>query len=208
VATELAERGIDRLAALVVTHPDADHAGGAPDVLASAAVAHLGYVRAGRTLLGAAAAADARVDRLVAGSTVRSGSLRLRVLWPPRSLGAAPGPVDDPNRLSLVALARCHGFRMLLTGDAEAELAPVRPGDIDVLKIAHHGSEDAGLAALIEEADPELAVVSVGEDNPYGHPAPATIATLEEAGVAIARTDLDGEVRIAVGERGWAVDGS
>ena len=43
---------------------------------------------------------------------------------------------------------------MLLTGDAEAELAPVHPGDVDVLKVAHHGSEDAGLAALLARPRP------------------------------------------------------
>ena len=60
---------------------------------------------------------------------------------------------------------------MLLTGDAEAELAPVDPGDIDVLKVAHHGSDDAGLAgAAGAEPTPELAVISVGADNTYGHP--------------------------------------
>jgi competence protein ComEC len=47
-------------------------------------------------------------------------------------------------------------------------------------------------------------VISVGEDNPYGHPAPPTLATLDEAGVPVMRTDVDGEVTIAVGGRGWS----
>ncbi len=94
---------------------------------------------------------------------------------------------------------------MLLTGDAEAELAPVHPGDVDVLKVAHHGSEDAGLAALLAESEPELAVISVGADNPYGHPSPATLAALAEAHVPALRTDLDGDVEIDVGGGGWWV---
>ena len=92
---------------------------------------------------------------------------------------------------------------MLLTGDAEAELAPVHPGDVDVLKVAHHGSEDAGLPALLAEAQPELALLSVGADNPYGHPSPATLAELADAGGPVLRTDLDGELEIDVGRRSW-----
>ena len=80
-------------------------------------------------------------------------------------------------------LAGWRGFRMLLTGDAEAELAPVHPGDVDVLKVAHHGSEDAGLAGAARRGRPELALISVGAGNPYGHPTAATLAALAEAGV-------------------------
>ena len=91
---------------------------------------------------------------------------------------------------------------MLLTGDAEAELAPVHPGDVDVLKVAHHGSEDSGLGTLLEEARPELALISVGADNPYGHPAPATIGALAAAGVPVMRTDEDGELMLSAGAGG------
>ena len=73
-------------------------------------------------------------------------------------------------------LAEWRHFSMLLTGDAEAEAVPLDPGPIDVLKVAHHGSADAGLEALLARTAPHLAVISVGEDNPYGHPAPETIA--------------------------------
>ena len=67
---------------------------------------------------------------------------------------------------------------MLLTADAEAEAVPLDPGPIDVLKVAHHGSDDAGLGALLDRTRPRLAVISVGADNPYGHPTAGTLATL------------------------------
>ena len=89
--------------------------------------------------------------RLSTGGVLRSGALRLRVLWPPRLAALDRGPALEPNLRSLVMLARWQRFRMLLTGDAEAELAPVHPGPVDVLKVAHHGSEDAGLAGLLDE---------------------------------------------------------
>ena len=105
----------------------------------------------------------------------------------------------------MVILARWRGFEALLAGDAEAELAPVDPGRVDVLKVAHHGSEDAGLAGLLEVAEPRLAVISAGEDNPYGHPAPATLATLAEHGVPVLSTDRDGEVAIEVADYAWTI---
>jgi competence protein ComEC len=76
---------------------------------------------------------------------------------------------------------------------------------VDVLKVAHHGSEDAGLAGLLARASPRLAVISVGAGNPYGHPAPETLATLAQSGVAIRRTDGAGEVVIEVRKAGWSV---
>jgi competence protein ComEC len=92
---------------------------------------------------------------------------------------------------------------MLLAADAEAGAAPIDPGPVDVLKVAHHGSEDTGLDALLEKARPRLAVISVGEGNPYGHPTAATLAALEAAGARTLRTDRDGTIVIDVaGVRG------
>ena len=112
-----------------------------------------------------------------------------------------PTPGEDPNRLALVMVARWRGFSMLLTADAEAESTPIDPGPVDVLKVAHHGSDDAGLDALLDRTRPRLAVISVGEDNPYGHPTAATLATLAAHGVRTLRTDRDGTVVIDVQRR-------
>jgi competence protein ComEC len=88
---------------------------------------------------------------------------------------------------------------MLLTADAEAEAVPLDPGPVDVLKVAHHGSEDAGLEALLDRIRPKLAVISVGAANPFGHPTPETLATLAAHGVPTLRTDRDGTVVLDVG---------
>jgi len=87
---------------------------------------------------------------------------------------------------------------MLLTADAEAEQVPLDPGPVDVLKVAHHGSDDGGLAALLERTTPKLAVISVGAGNSYGHPTPGTLATLADNRVPTLRTDLDGTVTLDV----------
>jgi competence protein ComEC len=206
VAAMLAERGTDQLAALIETHPQADHIGGVPDVLGRVRVKRLVYAARDRATLGAARAAGAAPIPVAAGDRLRSGRLRLDVLWPSRDrLRPAGASRLDPNLLSIVLLARWHGFELLLTGDAEAQDAPVAPGSVDVLKVAHHGSDDAGLDALLDRARPRLAVISVGADNPYGHPAASTLVDLAAHGVATLRTDEDGEVTIDVERDGWSV---
>jgi len=74
-----------------------------------------------------------------------------------------------------------------------------------VLKVAHHGSEDAGLDSLLTATSPDVAVISVGAGNSYGHPAPETLSSLSEKGIGVARTDDAGEVVIEVGRDGWSV---
>ena len=132
---------------------------------------------------------------------IDSGALRLEVLWPPPELLGGSDAGADPNQLAVVALARWHDFSMLLTADAEAESVPIDPGPVDVLKVAHHGSEDAGLADLLDRTRPQLAVISVGEDNPFGHPTPSTLATLAAHGIRTLRTDLEGTITFDIPER-------
>jgi competence protein ComEC len=115
-----------------------------------------------------------------------------------------PTPIPMPWRLSSGPAGAA--FTMLLTADAEAESTPLAPGSIDVLKVAHHGSDDAGLGPLLDRIRPRLAVISVGADNPYGHPTPRTLATLAAHRVPTLRTDRDGTIVIDVGRRSFSVN--
>jgi competence protein ComEC len=142
---------------------------------------------------------------LAGGDSFRSDSLTVEVLWPPpRSPDFLPP--GDRNIRSVTLLVSWRGFRLLITGDGEAEAVPVDPGPLDVLRVAHHGSDDAGLANLLDETAPRLAVISVGEDNPYGHPTPDTVAALAEAGVPVLRTDLDGSVSLVFSKDGLSLE--
>jgi competence protein ComEC len=190
--------GVERLGAAVVTHDQSDHAGGIRDLLGSFPIDRLLYGVLDRETLARSRLAGAETRRLARGSELRSGRLRLDVLWPPPELLAGPHAGEDPNRLAIVMLARWRRFRMLLTADAEAESTPLDPGPLDVLKVAHHGSDDAGLADLLDRTRPRLAVISVGAGNPFGHPTPSTLATLSARAVSVLRTDQDGTVVIDV----------
>ncbi|HEV7400438.1 MAG TPA: ComEC/Rec2 family competence protein [Solirubrobacterales bacterium] len=202
---KLRSAGVQHLGVAVVSHEQSDHAGGIEELLGHFPVARLAYARLSRRLRGEAEAAGAEPLRVAEGATLRSGRLRVAVLWPPRELLAAPLGGADPNTQALVLLVRWSDFSMLLTADAEAEAVPLDPGPIDVLKVAHHGSEDAGLDSLLDRIVPRLAVISVGAGNPYGHPTPATLGTLAAHHVSILRTDRDGTVVLDVDRNSVAV---
>ena len=132
------------------------------------------------------------VREVAAGAVVSAGAWRLRVLWPERR----PAAGTDPNLAALVALAAPARFDVLLTADAESPVLGALPlRAVDVLKVAHHGSADPGLPALLRRVRPGAAVISVGP-NRYGHPAPSTVAALRAAGVPVWRTDRQGDVTL------------
>lgn len=195
----LRSAGVGRLGVAVVTHEQSDHAGGVEELLGHFPVGRLVYARLSQHLRGEAEAAGAAPARIAAGDTLRSGRLRIEVLWPPPDLLAMPLDGADPNTQALVLLARWRDFSMLLTADAEAENVPVDPGPVDVLKVAHHGSDDAGLGGLLDRIRPKLALISVGVGNPYGHPTATTLATLAAHHVSTLRTDRDGTIVLDIG---------
>ena len=204
---KLEDAGVSSLGAAVITHDQSDHAAGVEELLGEFPVGRLIFGRLSRRTIVAAAEAGAVSQRVAAGQELRSGRLRLRVLWPPSELLREAGGDEDPNQLALVLEARWDDFTMLLTADAEAESVPLDPGPVDVLKVAHHGSDDAGLGSLLDRIRPRLAVISVGEGNPYGHPTPGTLAVLARHRVPTLRTDEDGDVVIDVTRGSMRVDG-
>jgi competence protein ComEC len=205
--SKLRAAGVSRLAAIVVTHDQADHAGGIRELFGELPVRRLIFAVCRRSLLGAARRSGTTTYRVGEGSEIRSGGLRLEVLWPPREPTPAVGGVADPNERSIVLLARWRSFSILLTGDAEAEAVPLDPGPVDVLKVAHHGSDDAGLGPLLDRSSPQLALISVGADNPFGHPTPGTLATLAAHRVPVLRTDRIGTVALDVSRSGFQLEG-
>jgi competence protein ComEC len=200
----LERAGVRRLDALVVTHDQADHDGAAAAVLSRFAVGALLDGGEGapspqrRALL--AAAARRSVPRIVptAGQSIRAGPLRLEVLWPRRD-GPAPAPAGpDPNQRALVVVAHDGAFDALLPADAESDVtADLDLPRVEVLKVAHHGSEDPGLPALLTRLRPQVAVIPVGR-NPYGHPTAQAVGALRAAVPRVYRTDRDGTVRLDV----------
>jgi len=193
------------LALLVLTHPHADHIGGAASVIralrprdlrdAAFVAGSKGY----RELLRTARDAGTRWQRVRPGERLEIDGVRLDFLAPDSAWTAS---LDDPNAASTVVRAQFGDVRILLTGDAEQEeerwLLQADPLTLraDILKVGHHGSRTSSTAAFVDAVAPRLALVSVGAANSYGHPSPEVMRRLTAAGATVLRTDQLGTVVI------------
>ncbi len=206
LAPELRARRRSALAVVVLTHPHPDHFGGLVTGLADAHVAALW-----ETGEGEAEGAGGGYAQLLADARARGTRIvRPPELCGPHALGGAtidvlspcPGFSPDlgPNDNSLVVRITYGGRALLFVGDAEHETEAAllaRAGSrlrADVLKVGHHGSRTSSTPAFVAAVAPAVAVVSVGNRNRFGHPHPATLATLAAAGASVWRTDHDGAV--------------
>ena len=205
-AAQLVDMGVRSLSALVLTHPERDHVGGAADVLRRVDVGQVLDPDLDATgpeqeeAIRAARADDVPVRPVRAGATYRTGGLLLRVLWP----ADAGRPTEDPNLNAVVLHASYGTTDVFLPADAESDVTGrLDLPDVEILKVAHHGSDDPGLADTLRELRPRVAVISCGRENGYGHPRAETVTALESApGLALYRTDEDGRVVVeSVGRR-------
>lgn len=206
----LRRRGVRRLEALVLTHPDLDHIGGAPAVLGSFEVgAVLDPARAAAkadylALLERAAAGGTPWGRAEEGQAWVLDGVEISVLHPPPPGASAVGGDTESNDASVVLTVRFGAFDALLTGDApmavERAVLDHVPRSLEVLKVGHHGSATSTAAELLAHAPPRVALVSVGRRNRYGHPAPAVLARLTAGAADVRRTDLEGTLRV-IGRR-------
>ncbi|GGF37373.1 membrane protein [Marmoricola endophyticus] len=211
--------GVRRVPLVVLTHFHDDHAGGLAGVLKGRDVGAVEVTTLdepegqAREVAEEAAEAHVPVRRAVLGERGAVADLRWTVLAPEHQpSGSSDSP---PNDASIVLLVRSHGISLLLMGDQEtevqedlaAELAGLGVSGVDVLKVAHHGSAKQD-PDLVVGLHPRLAVISVGEDNDYGHPAPRTLDLLRRAGASVRRTDQVGDVAVLAGPDGLRVTGS
>jgi competence protein ComEC len=126
----------------------------------------------------------------------------LQTVWPRPGAGPTDPGESAPNNASVVLVAEVAGLRVLLTGDVEPSAQAALARDlsglrVDVLKVPHHGSRHQDLDWLTS-LGARLALVSVGEDNDYGHPAPDLLAALSATGASVWRTDVSGDVVVVV----------
>jgi competence protein ComEC len=196
----IAHRG-GRLAAFVLSHPHADHVGGAASVIDALRPerfvdgAFVAANQAYRSALVAARSRGALWQRVHPGDSILVDEATITFLAPDSAFAAG---LPDPNNASAVALIRVGGVRMLMMGDAERDeeqwLLENMPERLraDVLKVGHHGSSTSSTAAFLDAVQPRIALVSVGLGNVYRHPSPDVMASLAERGAQIVRTDRIG----------------
>lgn len=202
VAPSLWGRRVTRLDAVLMTHGDPDHMGGArvlledlsPRQLWEGVVVPRDEPSARLRQLAGTEGIESVFRR--AGEVFRWGQARIRVLHPPEPDWERPRVRNDD---SVVLEVTCGDVALLLTGDVGADVereiaSRLTPARVRILKVGHHGSRTSSSAALLERWRPQIALISAGRGNTFGHPAPEVIERLESVGARIYRTDRDGQI--------------
>lgn len=194
----LQKQKITKLDYLVLTHPDADHIGGAPVIITKFDIGNVfvsNFEKDNKTYQKLIQSLDdKRIKALTpkVNSTYTLGTAGITILAP-------SGTYDNPNDASIALLLKNGSRSFLFTGDAgeDAEKDILKTGiDIsaDVYKVGHHGSKYSTSKDFFEAVDPFYAVISCGEGNSYGHPHAETLNTLRTSGVLVYRTDEAGTI--------------
>ncbi len=203
----LAKNGVYRLDAVFVSHADDDHCG---SLKALKGVVGVGRVCVSsptfdcpctncRALLVDAGdlVGSGQVVGLTPGDSIRVGAFTLEVKAPEKF--SDQGGNDDSLGILLTHGSAGRIWTALMCGDLEAEglermLQGDQVGEVDILKVSHHGSKNSLTKQLLKRLAPEVGLISVGSGNRYGHPAREVIALLEEQGCKVMRTDQEGDV--------------
>ncbi|MBN1937311.1 MAG: MBL fold metallo-hydrolase [Anaerolineae bacterium] len=213
----LKANGFDRLNVMVLTHPDADHVGGLPEVLrgipvdrvVSTGQVHTTQIYA-EFLQELGTARDERgtqVIRGVAGVEIPfDAAVKVEVLGPDRA--AIDG--SDLNNASVVLRLTYGEVSVLFTGDAEqAEEAWMIAGKKDpsaqILKVSHHGSQTGSSDAFLKAVGAQVGLISCGANNNYGHPHAEVLERLARHGVEVYRTDKLGTIEVEIDASGWKI---
>lgn len=196
---------------LVLTHPDADHIGGAPVIITKFDIGQIymsDYVKYNQTYEKLLDSMEYRYyswTTPAVGDTITLGSTEVTFIGPVTEY-------DSPNDSSLCLIAKNGDSSFLFSGDAEsqAEMDMLLSGvdvNVDVYKVAHHGSSSSSSTAFLTAIRPKYAVISCGKDNDYGHPHESVIDSLDTMEIGIFRTDKQGSIIATSDEEGihWNV---
>ncbi|MFC1632871.1 ComEC/Rec2 family competence protein [Patescibacteria group bacterium] len=178
---------------LAITHFDADHSEGVKTIMQRYDVKNFYASQEIPEAIQRILKPDTKIIDWRAGQKLIIDQLELTAQWPP-----ADYENEDVNAASLVLQGRYGGHSFLLTGDLAIEqeemmIASHSLWPADILKVGHHGSKSSTGENLLTALRPEIAIISVGEKNRYGHPAEEALERLES--IRVLRTDLDGTIQ-------------
>lgn len=192
--------GVKRLPLIIISHGHADHYFGAEGLSSHFTVGEIwsnGNSQISTTL-------NREIQNIRQGMSATVAGISIEILWPNnenRTFQSLGGDGSSENNQSIVALVKCNGAQILVTGDIEPEVQARLTRDydlseVDILKVPHHGSRFQD-EEFIRETSPEVALVSVGARNSYGHPNVELLGTLQSNGARVFRTDQDGPISVA-----------
>lgn len=192
---------------LLLTHPHADHLSGCIDIIKRYEIGQIIATDAVNTsseyLEWLKLISDKHIPYKLARAEQEinlDNEIKLNIYRPNKSY--KDEKIDNLNNTSIVAKLIYHNFSVLFAGDAEAEAqkellrANGQSLKADVLKVAHHGSNNGSDINFLKAVLPKIGVISVGRNNKFGHPAPDTLKKLESIGAKIYRTDQNGTIEI------------
>lgn len=205
VSPYLWSRGFKRIDVVALTHAHQDHLGGLNAILENFRIGQLWIGREVNNPALARLKALARernipVEYETRGKHFSLDEVQGEFLWPTTS--AADASTAAKNNDSLVLRLKYRTRTLLLPGDAEKQVEHAMLQEnsaglrADVLKVGHHGSKNSTTQEFLDAVAPTIAIISAGEDNPYGHPSPELLERLEASGARVLRTDRDGAVHI------------
>ncbi|EEL15225.1 DNA internalization-related competence protein ComEC/Rec2 [Bacillus cereus 95/8201] len=194
----LQKEGIKKIDKLIVTHGDADHIGAAQELLSNITVKEVVFGRKEQEPILEKAVKKQALEKEVKISEVGEGE-SWRVNEAEFFVLAPTGKERSENNASIVLWAKLGGITWLFTGDLEEEgekgLVATYPDlRADVLKVAHHGSNTSSITPFLSAVQPNIAIISVGERNRYGHPHKEVIERFEKMAIEIWRTDKQGAI--------------
>ena len=194
VVKYLNDLGIKKIDYLVGTHPHEDHIGGLDNVIKNFDIGTIympNVVATTKTfeeVIDAISAKKLKVTSPKTGDKFTVGNAECEVM-------SIRNDKDDYNNCSIVIKMDFNNVSYLFTGDAEESVESSRKWPhIDVLKVGHHGSNTSSSKKFLEQIKPEVALISVGQGNTYGHPTQATLKRLSNIGAKIYRTDENGTI--------------
>jgi competence protein ComEC len=198
ISNQLYNLGVKQIDYLFLTHPHADHIGGADDIIKNFDIGKIYMPKVyhdTQTYMDVLNAAKNKGIKIQEAKPqiITLNACTINMLAPIKE------GYDDLNAYSIVFKLTYKDFDMLFTGDLpKQEEGELLNCDLqaDILKVAHHGSNDSTSENFLRQVGCEYAVISVGEDNSYGHPNDDTLVLLEKYNVKIFRTDLQGDIII------------
>jgi competence protein ComEC len=206
VSPYLWARGFKKIDVIALTHAHQDHLGGLTAILENFKVGELWIgrevnSRALAQLEAVATQHGTQIKHETRGQTFEWDGVQGQFLWP--EIAASEIAPSAKNNDSLVLRLKFGDRTLLFPGDAEkaVERLMLSKNDeatihADILKVGHHGSKNSTTPAFLSAVNPQIAIISSGEGNPYGHPSPEALDRLETAGVRTLRTDTNGAIRI------------
>lgn len=214
----LKSQGISTIDKLIITHPHADHIGGAAVVFENFTVKQV-YDSGQKTTTNVYRQYLTQIQKkkipftvVTAGETINlGGNAVLKILAPEQPFISGPGSEPDLNNNSIVARLVYGNFSMMLTGDAEqeAEERILKNGPAalasTLLKSGHHGSKTSSSIPFLQAVNPEAALISLGANNDYHHPHPSTLKKYNERKIKVYRTDLEGTLTVTSDGKTYAI---